>query len=146
MRGLGRVYKRGTVWRIKYWIHGIQYRASSRSTREAAARKLLKQPIGEITSETLVEPKEKRVTVRNLLDALEADYHVRGGRASAQFQSHLRPIRDAFGHRRAIDVTEATIDHYMKHRREEGKKSATVNRETQLLGQAFRLAQERRLV
>jgi integrase len=34
----------------------------------------------------------------------------------------------------------------MKHRLEEGKKPATVNRETQLLGQAFRLAQERLLV
>jgi integrase len=34
----------------------------------------------------------------------------------------------------------------MKHRLEDGKKPATVNRETQLLGQAFRLAQERRLV
>jgi hypothetical protein len=34
----------------------------------------------------------------------------------------------------------------MKQRLEEGKKPATVNRETQLLGQAFRLGQERRLV
>jgi integrase len=34
----------------------------------------------------------------------------------------------------------------MKNRLEEGKKPATLNRETQLLGQAFRLAQERRLV
>jgi integrase len=34
----------------------------------------------------------------------------------------------------------------MKHRLAEGKKPATLNRETQLLGQAFRLGQERRLV
>jgi integrase len=38
------------------------------------------------------------------------------------------------------------IDHYMKHRVEEGKKPAAVNRETQLLGQTFRLVQEHRLV
>jgi hypothetical protein len=124
----------------------VQYRESSKSTRESVARKLLKQRIGEVTSDTFIEPKEKRVTVDSLLDALAADYQLRGGKGDVQFQSHLKPIRSAFGHLRAVDVTENTIDRYMKQRLEEGKKPATVNRETQLLGQAFRLAQERRLV
>jgi integrase len=38
------------------------------------------------------------------------------------------------------------IDRYVKHRLVDGKKPATVNRETQLLGQAFKLAQEHGLV
>jgi integrase len=99
-----------------------------------------------VTSDTFIEPKEKRVTVDDLLDALAADYQLRGGKRHVQFQSHLKPIRSAFGHLRAVDVTETTIDRYMKQRLEEGKKPATVNRETQLLGQAFRLGHERRFV
>lgn len=99
-----------------------------------------------MTSDTFIEPQEKRVAVDDLLDALAADYQRRGGRSYVQFQSHLNPIRSVFGHLRAVDVTENTIDRYMKQRLEEGKKPATVNRETQLLGQAFRLGQERRLV
>jgi integrase len=64
----------------------------------------------------------------------------------AQFRSHLKPLRKAFGHLRALDVTAARIDRYVKHRLADGKKPATVNRETQLLGQAFKLAQKHQFV
>jgi len=74
MRGPERVYKRGNVWWVEYWIRNVQYRESSRSTRESVARTLLKQRIGEVTSDTFIEPQEKRVTVDDLLDALAADY------------------------------------------------------------------------
>jgi integrase len=43
-------------------------------------------------------------------------------------------------------VTEARIDRYVTNRLADGKKHATVNRETQLLGQAFRLAVNRRML
>jgi integrase len=41
-----------------------------------------------------------------------------------------------------MNVTAPRIDRYVKHRLAAGKKPATVNRETQLLGQAFKLGQE----
>jgi integrase len=121
-------------------------RESSRSTKESVARKLLKQRIGEVTSDTFIEPKERRTIVADLLDAIEADYQLRGGRAHKQFRSHLNPIWKTFGQLRAINVTAARIDRYVKRRLSEGKKPATVNRETQLLGQAFNLGQEHGLV
>ena len=130
MHGMGSVYRRGNVWWIAYYVNGVLKRESSKSTKESVARKLLKQRIGEVTSDTFIEPKERRTTVADLLDALEADYQLRGGRAHKQFRSHLNPIWKTFGQLRAMNVTAARIDRYVKRRLSEGKKPATVNRET----------------
>ena len=146
MRGMGSLYKRGNVWWVAYYVNGALKRESTQSTKESMARKLLKQRLGEVTSGAFIEPKERRVTVEELLDTLEADYQLREGRAYKQFQAHLKPNREALGHFRALDITAARIDRYVKHRLMEGKRPATVNRETQLLGQAFKLAQEHGLV
>jgi hypothetical protein len=78
------------------------------------------------------------MTVGDLLDALEQDYEIRGKR-TPQVCSHLKPIRSAFGDWRAIDVTEQVIDDYIRDRRNASKADATVNRETQLLSQAYQL-------
>jgi hypothetical protein len=78
---MGSIYKRGNVWWVAYYVNGVLKRESSRSTKESIARKLLKQRLGEVTSGIFIEPKERRVTVEDLLDALEADYQLREGRA-----------------------------------------------------------------
>ena len=54
-----------------------------------------------------------------------------------------RTIVAAFGHWRASEITAAAIDGYVERRLAEGAAPATVNRETQLLGQALRLGVER---
>jgi integrase len=146
MSSLGRVFRRGKFYWIAYYIHGVEHRESSRSPRELDAKRLLKKRLAEIGQGVFTGSQEERVIMDELLDALEADYQLRGGRALGQFRAHLRPIRHAFGSYRAIDVTEARIDRYVTNRLDDGKKPATVNRETQLLGQAFRLAMNRRIL
>jgi integrase len=61
------------------------------------------------------------------------------GKRSPQFDSHLARIRDHFGYMRALDVTAEMVDCYINEHKRQAR-PATVNRETQLLGQAFRLA------
>jgi len=46
MRGMGRVFKRGPVYWIAYYHRGKEYRESSESESESAAKKLLKKRIG----------------------------------------------------------------------------------------------------
>ncbi len=151
MRGTGRVFKRknSNNWWISYCHRGKEYRETSGSTDRKQAEKLLKQRLQEIGADRLglkrfVGPAQDRVTVGELLDTLEQGYRLQEGRAMPQFLAHLRPISAAFGDRRAVDVTEEVADRYITQRLEEGKAPATVNRETQLLGQAFRLAVERK--
>jgi hypothetical protein len=106
MYGMGNVYKRGNVWWIVYWHRAKRHRESSGSPREADARRLLKQRIAELHSGTFVSPHDQRLTVHDLLDALQEDYELRGGKALSQFLAHLCPVREALGHIRAADLSE----------------------------------------
>jgi integrase len=81
--------------------------------------------------------------VSKLLDALEEDYKLRG-KDSPQFRSHLKHIRAYFGAWRAAEVSAEAVDKYISGRQEAETAPATINRSTQLLAQAFKLAIERK--
>jgi len=120
-------------------------------TRETGGNALLKQRLKEIGADQLglkrfIGPRQERVIVSELLDALQADYRLRDVRGLSKSIAHLRPVREFFGDYRAIDVTEEKSDRYIEQRLAEGKAPGTVNRETQHLGQAFRLGIERKLI
>lgn len=83
--------------------------------------------------------------IGDLLDALAADYRLRG-KDTPQFRSHLTSIKNYFGSWRAVDMTAEAIDSYILQRQQTGAAAATINRSTQLLAQAFRLAIERRQI
>src|SRR5215471_20351706 len=58
-------------------------------------------------------PKAEKVYVDELLDELEKHYKLSGGRGLPQFQSHLKPIREAFGEMRAVDITSKVVDGFI---------------------------------
>jgi integrase len=82
-------------------------------------------------------------TVDELLDALVADYRLRGVKSLPQCLSHAKHVRAHFGRWRAVEITPEKIDAYCEQRLAAGATSATVNRETQLFAHAFTLAHER---
>jgi len=80
-----------------------------------------------------------------LFDDLVRDYEVRG-KATLDFLSHLKPVKEYFSDMRAVDVTEEIIDRFISSCLAEGKSPGTINRETPLLGRALRLAVERKRI
>ena len=75
-------------------------------------------------------PKAEKVYVDELLEELEKAYKLEGRRALPQFKAHRKPIREAFGDMRAVDVTSKRVDDYIDRRLDEdGKAPATINRE-----------------
>lgn len=163
MRGDGRVFLRNERWWIAFQRNGKEVREPARTkdgsaaTSREAAEKCLRRRRDDVAGEErggrqFETSAQRRIPVSELLDSLERDYKLRRGRALPQFTSHLKPIRDFFGDLRATSVTGDTIDHYIESRLAEKDDpdppaSATVNRETALLRQAFKLAvQERKLV
>ena len=155
-RGDGRVFtrKRSPFWWISYCRNGKEIRestelpATEKNRKKAEGR--LRQRLGEIAAErhggpAFIEPAQRRVTVGELLDALEEDYKARD-KATPQFKSHLKRIREAFGSWRAVNLGTAseTVDKYINDCKAAGIAPATINRGTQLLAQAYGLAIERK--
>lgn len=148
MRGDGRIYlpKDSQKYHCAYYVNGKQIRETTGKTDPKQAAKFLKDKIkekhaDEIGARAFVGPSQRRVTVNALLDALETDYRF-DGKDSAQFKSHLKTIRAHFGDWLAVNVTSDAVDAFIEAQLEAEYKPATVNRSTQLLGQAFKLAVE----
>jgi len=169
MRGQGRVFERGEIPWIAYCFRGMERRESAADAirvaeskahrkftadeRWAVAQKLLEKRVCEVVSDVegikaFVGPQQYRITVGELLDDLEADLRLRAVRSLPGILSHLKRVRSAYGDRRAIDIGTATIDHYFESRlsEENPPAHATVNRETGLLAQAFKLGVERQRI
>jgi hypothetical protein len=113
-----------------------------------AVEKFLKHRINEMTAEryggpAFLGPERRRTTVAQLLDALESDCKLRGVQSS-QWASHIKQVRRYFGDCRAVDLTTEHVDSYIQQRLEDVARPATVNRNTQLLAQAYKLAIERK--
>lgn len=145
MRGSGRIYQRGPVWWIAYYRRGKEIRESARTTDRQKAERLLKHKRGELAAEQyggkpFMGPAQRRITVGELLDALEADYRLQ---AKGNPRFHLKAVREGFGHRRAVDVSTGDVDCQIEQWLAEGYAPGTVNRRMQLLARAYRLAVRR---
>ncbi|OFV96320.1 MAG: hypothetical protein A3F68_07655 [Acidobacteria bacterium RIFCSPLOWO2_12_FULL_54_10] len=167
MRGLGRIFSMPGSrypW-IAYCHRGTEYRESAgdaireierknhrKLTAEEAgkvAENVLKQRLNETGADALglrafVGPQQDRLTVGDLLDALESDFRLRGLKSLKKTKGHLEIIRAAFGHLRAVDLTTETVSRYIEQRLAEDLAPATINRRTGLLAAAFRVAVRRR--
>jgi len=147
---VGRLFKvnGSDRWYLSYWHAGHEYRETTGTADFDAARAKLKKKLEEMASvrrghEPFVDPKGKRLTVNDLLSALETDYTLRGVKAVKQAKSHMQPLRDAFGPWRALEVTPEVVDREIERWLADDVAPATINRRTQLLGQAFRIARRR---
>jgi integrase len=131
---------------------GKQYEFSTGTPDLARAKRFHRQKLDEIAVDrqgkgVLVTPAHTRVLLGTLLDDLVADLRLRKVKSLLSILSHLKPIRDHFGGWKAMEITFRAVDSYVEMRLNAGGCTpATVNRETQLLGQALRLAHARHLL
>jgi integrase len=146
------LYLRGRVWWIRYC--GPRRDGSWGEIRESAdtedkrkAEKHRKDRLLGVANHRLgirkfQGPQQERATVNELLDNLERDYETRRLKSTRQMKVHLQPVRDFFGFDRAVRVTTARIEDYIARRREDDAADATIDRETELLRAALKLANE----
>src|SRR5436309_14369804 len=67
--GKGRLFRRGRVWWIQYYVHGQQVRESSRSDKKAVAEKLLMKRLVAADEGTLAAP-ESPITFEEMRERL----------------------------------------------------------------------------
>jgi integrase len=137
---MGTIYKRGKVWWIKYSRHGQPYFESSKSTKQAEARKLLKKREGEIADGKLPGLYFDRVRFEELAADYLTDLRMNGrktiDKAERQIRLHLKPF---FGGLRVTQITTAKIKAYIAKRLDAGPTNATVNRELAALRRMLKL-------
>ena len=149
-RGTGRIFQRkgsAFLW-CAYYLRGKEFRESTGETDLLRAEKFLKHRIKEVGADQIgkapfIGPQQEHMKVSKLLDALEADFKLRG-KDSPQFRSHLKHIREYFGGWHVLEVTAEAVDTYIAKRQNEGAKPATINRSTDVLAQAFKRAIQRK--
>lgn len=86
----------------------------------------------------------EQITVRDVLQAVVADYEANGRRAVGEVTRHKGRLMGYFGpDRSAAELTPGEIDAYAEGRRKNGAAVATVNRELACLRRGLRLAHQR---
>ena len=137
---MGMIYKRGRIYWIKYYRNGKPYRESTRNTKEADAKRLLRKREGEISEGKLPGVYFDKVRFEDLAEDFLTDYRINGKRSTARAERtvrlHLAPF---FGGMRATEVTTAGVRRYIEHRMKQGASNATINREMAALKRMFNL-------
>ncbi len=142
MRGMGRVFKRGSLYWISYYHRGKEFRESSESDNESVAKKLLKKRIGEVAQGRLRGANQERATFDDLAHALLVDYQINGRRSARSARLSISHLRKFFGFDRAIDITTDRIKAYAADRQKAKAANASINRELAALKRMFSLAVE----
>ena len=140
MRGMGRVFKRGSAWWVGYYHRGKEFRESTGSESEAQARRLLKKRLGEIGRGRLIGPVEAKVTFEEMAEDLLRDYETNGKRSVRSAKLSVSHLRGFFGLDRALDITTDRVRAYISGRQEEGASNGSINRELAGLKRMFSLA------
>jgi integrase len=146
MRGDGRIFTRGERWWVAFYVDGREQRESAKTKDEGTALKYLRKKLKEIhaheldPSKPFLTQRDRKRTITDLIDALKADFEIRG-KWNPQVRTNVEHVRSGFGNIRATALTAEQVDDYIQRRLSEGAAKASINRVTQLLKQAYRLAE-----
>lgn len=143
-RGEGSISKRGRIWWIKYYSRGRAVRESTRSEKEADARRLLRRRLGEVAAG--IHPQLRRVTYEDLRAAYVADY-VTNRRKSLRRAKDGTPSLDKVGRLdgffegyQALEIDADLMREFTQRLQAEGLANGTINRSLSALRRMFHIA------
>lgn len=96
MRGMGRVFQRGSVWWVDYHHSGQKIRETSRSTKRADAIALLKRRHEEL-GKGLVMQDAQRITLADFKALIRADYALENRRSEKRLLASWLQLAAYFG-------------------------------------------------
>ena len=140
-RGLGMVFKRGSIWWIQYHWRGRRYRETSESMIRMDAVKLLRCRMAEMGKGRLQGPDIGKTMFGDLVSIIRDDYAVNRRRSIKRLNTSLKVLETAFQHALACDLTLDRLNRYVNDRLIDGIAPATVKLELTHLHKAFRLAE-----
>lgn len=112
---MGSIYKRGYVYWIKYYRNGKPYRESTKSKKEADAKRLLKKREGEISAGKLPGIYFDKVRFDELAEDFLSDYKINKKNLKRAKQS-VEHLKKSFEGMRVVDITTTSIRGYIDDR------------------------------
>ena len=126
---MGSIYKRGKVHWIKYYRNGKPYRESTKSHKEADAKRLLKKREGEISEGKLPGIYFDRVTFDELAEDFLRDYRINQKKSLVRAEKSVNHLNDYFEGMKVPQINNPKINDYVEKRLNKGAANATINRE-----------------
>jgi integrase len=130
---MGSIYKRGNTYWIQYYRHGKPYRESTKSKKEADAKRLLRKREGEISEGKLPGIYFDRVRFDELAEDFLRDYRINGKKSIDRAKQAVIHLKKTFQDVRVTDITTPKVGKYVEKRLDEGAANATINRELSAL-------------
>ena len=132
--------KEGEILWIKYYDRsGKPCRESTRSTKEADAKRLLKKREGEISQGKLPGIYFDRVRFDELAEDFLTDYRINNKKSLKRAEASVGHLYKSFGGMRVTEINTPRINAYIHIRLSEGAENATINRELAALKRMLNL-------
>jgi integrase len=136
---MGSIYKRGNVYWIQYYRNGKPYRETTKSKKEADAKRLLKKREGEISEGKLPGIYFDRVKFDELAEDFLRDYRINQRKSLVRAKRSTGHLKRYFEGYRVPEITSPKIATYIEGRLKEGAANATINRELAALKRMLNL-------
>jgi integrase len=125
--GKGRLFRRGRVWWVQYYVHGLMKRESSDSAKQAVAEKLLMRRILAAEDGTL-EPPRKKIIYEEMRERLITTWLLERPHISRKEHDYALTKLDAFfATMPSHAITEEKIDEFKLAQKATGLSDATIN-------------------
>jgi integrase len=136
---MGIIYKRGNIYWVKYYRNGKPYRESTKSVKEADAKRLLKKREGEISEGKLPGIYFDRITFNELANDFLEDYKLNRRKSMERAEVSVKRLKEHFDGIKVTRIDTGRIKSYINTRLEEGAADATVNLELKALQRMLNL-------
>lgn len=134
--------RQSQVYWIKYYRNGKPYRESTKSTKEADAKRLLKRREGEISKGKLPGIYFDRVRFDELAEDFLRDYKVNNKKTLIRAEQFVSNLKEVFEGMKVVDITTPLIEKYIEGRMQKVQ-NATINRELAALKRMLNLGAKR---
>ena len=139
---MGHIYQRGSIYWIKYYRNGRPYQESTKSEKEADAKRLLKEREGEIAKGEAPGIHFDKIRFEEIAEGYLTDYQVNKRKSLKKAEQYIEHLKGSFEGFRVVNITTDRIKNHINRRIDEGLANATVNRELSALKRMFSLASE----
>ena len=127
------------MWWIKYYRNGKPYRESSKSSKDADARRLLKLREGQIAEGKFPGVKVEKITFDALAEDFLTDYKINNKKSLDRAERSVKHLKKGFQGMKVMDINTPRIQNYIKGRLNGGAANATINRELAALKRMLNL-------